>query len=268
LVARRKVEITGIFSQGVRYDLPMDERSVTRRDVLGWCGAIGGLYVLGGRLNAATEPTPAIQAVDHLLLGVADLDHGIEWVEKLTGVKAAVGGSHPGRGTRNALLSLGGKRYLEIIAPDPAQSSYNFQIDVRKLTEPRLITWAVGTSDIEAVAKKAKDAGLPLFGPNDGSRARPDGKLLKWKTLGVQNSFGRDGVEPIPFFIQWAADSPHPSQDSPAGCELQALALEHPEAAKVRKALRDLGVDLDAKQADGVRFTATLKTPKGEARLT
>ena len=246
----------------------MAERSVTRRDILRWSGTVGGLCLLGGRLNAATELLPAIQAVDHLLLGVADLDHGIAWVETLTGVKAVVGGSHPGRGTRNALLSLGGRRYLEIIAPDPAQSAYNFQIDVRKLAEPRLITWAAGTSDIEAVAKKAKDAELQLFGPNDGSRARPDGKLLKWKSLGVQNAFGRDGVEPVPFFIQWAADSPHPSQDSPGGCELQALALEHPEAAKVRKALHDLGVDLEVKQAAGARLTATLKTPKGKVELT
>jgi glyoxalase-like protein len=218
-------------------------------------------------LSAATEPLLAIQAVDHLLLGVADLDHGIEWVEQLTGVKAAVGGSHPGRGTRNALLSLGGRRYLEIIAPDPAQTAYNFQIDVRKLAEPRLATWAAGTSDIDAVAKQARGAGHQLFGPNDGSRARPDGKLLKWKTLGVQNAYGRDGVEPIPFFIQWAAESPHPSQDAPVGCELQALALEHPEAAKVQSTLRGLGIDLAAKQAGAVRFMATLKTPKGEVRL-
>jgi Glyoxalase-like domain len=206
--------------------------------------------------------------LDHLLLGVADLDDGIEWVETLTGVKAARGGSHPGRGTHNALLSLGGRRYLEIIAPDPAQTAYNFQIDVRKLAEPRLVTWAAGTSDVDAVAKQARDAGHQIFGPNDGSRARSDGKLLKWKSLGVQSAFGRDGVEPIPFFIQWAADSPHPSQDSPTGCELQALALEHPEAAKVRNALRELGIDLEAKPADAVRFTATLKTPKGEVRLT
>jgi hypothetical protein len=210
---------------------------------------------------------PATRAVDHLLLGVADLDHGIEWVEKLTGVKAVFGGSHPGRGTRNALLSLGGRRYLEIIAPDPEQTAYNFQIDIRKLAEPRLITWAAAASDINAIAKKARDAGYQLFGPNDGSRARPDGKVLKWKTLGIQNALGHDGVEPIPFFIEWAADSLHPSQDSPQGCELQSLAMEHPDAAKVRSALKDLGIELKVKQASGARLTATLKTPKGKVEL-
>ena len=96
--------------------------------------------------------TSAISAVDHLLLGVSDLDRGIAWVEQRTGVRAAVGGTHPGAGTRNALLSLGARHYLEIIAPDPAQSAYNFNIDVRGFAEPRLVNWAATTTRTGASA--------------------------------------------------------------------------------------------------------------------
>jgi hypothetical protein len=206
-------------------------------------------------------------AVDHLLLGSADLDRGIAWVEKLTGVRAVIGGSHPGVGTRNALISLGGRQYVEIIAPDPAQTAYNFPIDVRMLTEPRLITWAAATRDITVTAKNAQEAGYQIFGPRDGSRTRPDGKVLKWKTLGVVNQFGLQGIEPIPFFIQWAADSLHPSQDSPKGCELRTFKIEHPEPANVMAMLRKLGIEATVEQAKNAILTATLKTPRGKVEL-
>ncbi len=39
--------------------------------------------------------------LDHFILGCDDLDRGIDFVEKHTGVRAAFGGVHPGRGTRN-----------------------------------------------------------------------------------------------------------------------------------------------------------------------
>jgi hypothetical protein len=245
----------------------MSGTSWSRREWLALCGAAGAA---GSFLPAAERGgglTAAIDAVDHLLLGVSDLDSGIAWVEKATGVRAAVGGTHPGMGTRNALLALAGRRYLEIIAPDPAQKDFRFSIDVRKLCEPRLITWAAGTADIEGLAKRARAAGLEIFGPREGSRARPDGRTLAWKTLGIQSALGADGVEPVPFFIAWAAGSIHPSQDSPAGCELQELAFEHPRPADVTATLERLGVRGDVKAAETARLTARLRTPKGPVVL-
>lgn len=240
----------------------MREHRMTRREALGLAAGFGV-----SSMFAHQRAVPAVMSVDHLLLGISDLDRGIGWVEKNLGVKAVVGGSHPGRGTRNALISLGGKRYLEIIAPDPAQQTYNFQIDVRGLNEPRLINWAANTADISLVAKRASEAGYQVLGPNNGSRARPDGMLLKWKSLGVMNQLGKQGVEPIPFFIEWASDSLHPAVDSPKGCELETFEIEHPSPAEVSTMLGKLGIDMKVKQSSEPRLVAILKTPNGRQRL-
>jgi hypothetical protein len=236
---------------------------LTRREVLRLCAAGSASLLCGGVVNGAQSAVPALSAVDHLLLGVSDLDRGIDWVEKQTGVRAVIGGSHPGVGTRNALLSLGRRRYLEIIAPDPAQTAYNSRTDVRKLIEPRLIGWAAVTNDIESLAKNVRDAGQQIYGPRDGSRARPDGKTLRWKTLGIVTQLMQNGVDPVPFFIEWAAGSLHPSQDSPKGCELQSFAVEAPNSSAVAEVLKAVGIDASVRQARTTSLHVTLGTSKG-----
>jgi len=236
---------------------------MTRRDVLRMTAAVACLFAkpAGGYQNRG------LSSVDHLLLGVANLDHGIDWVEQRTGVRAAIGGSHPGAGTRNALLSLGGAQYLEIIAPDPAQTTYGFRMDLKTMTEPRLVWWAAKASDIEAVAKKGRDARVQMVGPRDGSRVRPDGKMLKWKSLAIASDFAVDGIDPIPFFIEWAEGTVHPSQDAPGGCTLRSFEIEHPRAAAVSDALKQIGVDVSVRQADVVALVATIETSRGQLVL-
>ena len=210
---------------------------------------------------------PAVAAVDHLLLGVSDLDLGIDWAEPRTGIRAAAGGIHPGVGTRNALLPLGTARYLEIIAPDPLQSDYRFPVDVRTLTEPRLITFAVATSDIENMATIARGAGHTVVGPTRGSRVTSSGATLRWKTLRVLNRFGSGVIEPVPFFIQWDHDTPHPASNAPAGCELESLEFQHPHPGDLQDFLAALGVDAKVSEATVARIIATLKTPRGSVEL-
>ncbi len=183
--------------------------------------------------------------LDHILLGCSDLDHGITFVEQHTGVRPAIGGVHPGRGTRNALLSLGELHYLEVISPDPAQSGKKISREsmvkqLTSLTSPRIIEWAVHTSDIDGVAQRLRKAGIAFDGPTPGSRTRPDGRVLNWQTLNLKDD--REGM--LPFFIQWGGGTVHPSVDSPAGCTLQSFAVGGPKPTDLASLFRQLGIEV------------------------
>jgi catechol 2,3-dioxygenase-like lactoylglutathione lyase family enzyme len=189
-------------------------------------------------------------SLDHILLGCSDLDRGIAFVQERTGIPPAFGGVHPGRGTQNALISLGERsarelnphRYLEIIAPDPKQSGVEQYSVIAKLKEPRLIGWAAHRDDLDQFAERLHQAGIEFEGPQPGSRQRPDGKVLHWKALRLKDDHG--GL--LPFFIQWSSDTTHPSVDAPRGCHLQSFELFTPDPnalAKITDQL-DLGVDI------------------------
>jgi hypothetical protein len=215
----------------------------------------------------AQDLKPVLSAVDHLLLGVADLDRGIDWIDKNSGVHAAPGGVHPGAGTRNALLSLGAGHYLEIIAPDPGQAGAKDDRHLRELPSPRLIALALTTTDIDSVAAKARKARLEVSGPRDGSRRLPSGQVLSWRTLAIVNDLGAGPIQPVPFFIQWAPGSPHPSSASPQGCVLESLEFAHPDPPRLNVVFEALGLDGDVAAGSEVRIIARLKTPNGRVEL-
>ena len=81
------------------------------------------------------------------------------------------------------------------------------------------------------------------------------------------NALGAGGIEPVPFFIEWASGSPHPSADSPPGCELQSLEFQHPDSGGLGAAFKAIGIDGEIRQGTAVRLSAVLKTPKGTVEL-
>ena len=202
--------------------------------------------------------------LDHIILGIDDLDRGVAWVEERTGVRAAFGGVHPGRGTRNALLALGPSCYLEIIAPDPQQPSPTWFTQVLAMPDPRLIAWAVHTPDLTEPAQTARAAGFPIDGPHDGARSRPDGKIVSWRLFHLRDD--RDGL--LPFFIEWGRDSVHPAADAPSGCHLVRFSLQSPDAQALARACRTLGVEVRVEPGERPRLLARIASPRGEVQLT
>src|SRR5262249_14805825 len=139
---------------------------------------------------------------------------------------------HPAWGTRNALIALGRRIYLEIIGPDPDQPPPGrprpFHIDY--IDAPHLFTWAVGATDLERFALEAKTRGVELGEVRSGSRRTEDGTLLSWKL--TDPLAPREGGV-VPFFIDWG-NTRHPAESAPKGCALVDLRASHPEHRRVQ----------------------------------
>ena len=203
--------------------------------------------------------------LDHLVLAAADLSAAVSWFAELTGVHPAPGGSHVGLGTANFLVDLGAGGYLEIIGPDVDQPAppqpRPFGID--ELTTPRIVTWAVRVTDLDAVLAESRDAGYDPGAALSMSRRTPDGGLLEWRLTQPQFGYG-DGL--VPFLIDWGS-TPHPTSRGLPRTELLELGATHPDPASVRPALAALRADLHIDIADHVGITATVRGTDGPVRL-
>ena len=121
-------------------------------------------------------------------------------LEERYGLKALPGGRHPGVGTANMIVPLG-SAYLELIAvvdEDEARAEQRSRRVRDTVAAGRtFVTWAVRTDDLEALQKFLHEEGWQRREIHDGSRRKPDGKTIKWRTLDL-------GGGAMPFAIERA----------------------------------------------------------------
>jgi Glyoxalase-like domain len=142
--------------------------------------------------------------VDHVVMGVADLDEASAWLAD-QGLTALPGGTHPHWGTANRIVPLG-PAYLELVAVvDPevaAGSAFGSWVSAQARGDAAW-GWAVRPHDIAATSERL---GLDLV---PGSRVRPDGVTLSWQLAGVPNE---RSDRSLPFFIAWGDGVPMPGE--------------------------------------------------------
>jgi hypothetical protein len=211
------------------------------------------------RATMESKPAGDFSRVDHVILGIDDLQKGIEELERRTGVRAAFGGAHPGRGTQNALISLGEHHYLEILAPNPKEKGGERTDELRGLTALTPIGWAARANDLPATQRLLRSHGAETGEIRPGARNRPDGTRLAWKTL----DYTSPASPRLPFFIEWDHATAHPSATSPAGCRLTGFSLEDPNPAVLRDALRAADVGVEVREGKESRIHLSLACPQG-----
>ena len=207
--------------------------------------------------------------LDHLVVAATTLADGIDYVASVTGATPQPGGRHLAMGTHNALLRIGARAYLEIIAVDPQGAKPPrprwFDLDrialqALLMERPRLIHWVARTTDIDRASAKCP---VPL-GPVH-PMARGD---YRWRiTIPDNGTLPARGI--VPTLIQW--DVPvHPADTLPASnVTLAQLGATCSDPAPVRAALAALGLDgtLAVTFDRETRLAAMLRTPRGIVTL-
>jgi hypothetical protein len=206
---------------------------------------------------------------DHLVVGATTLAQGIDYIAELVGVAPTIGGKHVAMGTHNALLKLGSRAFLEVIAIDPAATKPArarwFDLDSVAMQgelgeQPRLIHWVARTIDLDRAIAACP---LPLGTVHTLSRGD-----FRWR-ITIADDGSRPGKGVLPTLIQWDVGA-HPAGALPeSGVALEQLAASHPDPAPIRGALARLGLadaihvtfDRDA------RLCAMLRTPRGAVTI-
>ena len=198
--------------------------------------------------------------LDHLVVVAATLAAGARHVEQRLGVELQPGGKHPRMGTHNLLLRLGDS-YLEVIAPDP---------DAQAPTRPR---W-FGLDDLDPLAAPYLAhwvARTPGLAGADESLTRVFGAIesMSRGSLSWRISIQRDGRLPLggtlPSLIDWGDTQPPAQGLTDRGCQLQRLALSHPDPASIAQQLEAIGFSgpVTVMAAERPGLLAYVETPTG-----
>jgi ketosteroid isomerase-like protein/catechol 2,3-dioxygenase-like lactoylglutathione lyase family enzyme len=203
--------------------------------------------------SATMTATKPHARIDHIILGAADLDRATHAFERMTGVRPIYGGKHP-TGTHNALVSLGGQTYLEIIAAQPGAPAPDWLPNLADLEDPTPVGWAITADDGAALRRDLVAAGFVLTENRPGARTTPSGATLNWQTF----RFAGD-IKQMPFFILWAPETQHPSAASPSGCKLARFTIASPQSEQLNRLRNALDLPVEVSKAT----TLELSCPNG-----
>lgn len=187
--------------------------------------------------GAARRP---LVAVDHVLVAVRDLNDAASRFEREHGLVALPGGRHPGAGTANMIIPLG-STYIELIAVVDESEAQTLPRS-RRVAEAleaggTFAAWAARTEDMDGLRVALEKEGWDLPPVNPGTRVRPDGVRLEWRT---QELVAGAAPSVLPFVIEWRV---------PAGSHPAEAAATHPSGAGDIVALRFTSPSPEADEA-------------------
>jgi hypothetical protein len=193
----------------------------------------GGHTLASLTLLAECQYYRAVAYLDHLVISVRDLDEAAARWEKVTGIKFARGGHHPG-GTGNCVGVLRDQEaYVELITVVDRSSRDGWAVLARDRVGP--LSWAIGTDDLDRDVEGLAAGGVTVGEIADGSRHCPDGTTIGWRWSIV----GESDTASWPFLIEWPTAGPARLgvTASSADVRLSAVTVRVPDPGRLAAAL-------------------------------
>jgi hypothetical protein len=188
----------------------------------------------------------------------------------LLGGEFVDGGVHPRFGTRNRILPLSDRTYLEVVEvldhPASDKAPFGQAVRARSANGGGWLGWVVAVDDLGPHEERLGRHAVP------GNRHRPDGTELLWRQLGVN---GLISDPQLPFFVQWLSDGAlHPSAGGDGSFALACLEIAGDPGRvsewlgePVEAPLEDVKVEWVAPNGTPGIIAAQFQTPAGLVRI-
>ncbi|MXW72872.1 MAG: VOC family protein [Acidimicrobiaceae bacterium] len=202
--------------------------------------------------------------IDHVIWAAPSLDDACRQFESLTGVSPVYGGQHTDGDTHNAVIGLGDRRYLEILAAKPdTKTADPWALYCRALPEPRLFTYAMRPPlPIDEFHQYLVESGLSNDDVTKGGRRTPDGRILDWRYCGARAN-GHGGL--VPFFIEW--DRGHATESLVVKIATEDFSLRSPDPQGLSQHLERMKIKQTVEFSEKPGLDLALSTPKGSVHL-
>jgi hypothetical protein len=176
------------------------------------------------------------------------------------GLKSVEGGRHPGWGTANWIVPLGDS-YLELIAVvdehEAASDAFGRWVAGASTPAGSPVGWAVRPDNFDETAARLE------LQVEEGSRTRPSGERIEWRSAGIDTAVTRPG---LPFFIQWPNLAVYPGLTAAPMAAIARLEIAC-DTDELSAWLGDHSLPLDVRAGDAGVTAVVLDGPRGPITL-
>ncbi|HVB21672.1 MAG TPA: VOC family protein [Ktedonobacteraceae bacterium] len=136
-------------------------------------------------------------ALDHIIIGVNNLEQATEVFAENLGLLASGKGIHPTGGTANRIIVIG-NTYLELITVREPAEAQQSMLD-RLAKGDGYLNFVLTSNDIETDSAAMRRRGVAIIGPNPGQLNASAGRFRAWSRTDIQQP---DLAQHYPFLIQ------------------------------------------------------------------